>query len=95
MKKSPAFAKFGKAIGKFFHRYHIIIFVLTVVIGVLVGVLLLNNLITLSGQLEPVSSSGTTFDEVTIKRIENLVTIHDDSSSELTLPPGRISPFVE
>ena len=45
MKQSLSFRKIGVAIGNIFRRHHIILFALTVVIGVSIEMLFLNNLI--------------------------------------------------
>lgn len=80
----------------FFKRYHLILFTLTVVVGVSVAVFLLNQLMIAEGDSDNVSSqaSGAIFDEATIDRIKNL-NASTDSGSELVFPDGRVDPFSE
>lgn len=77
------------------HRYHVMIFVVFVLGGLVVIVLMLNNIITKSGD-----STGYTpetmqkFDQKTMDRIEQLKT-RDDPPAQLDLSRGRTNPFVE
>lgn len=85
-----------KAIFTFLHRFHIIIFVLVVLVGLIFIVYLLYNIVVKSTEYtapEP-SGSSASFDQDTIKRINELKT-RDQSSSELDLSQGRTNPFVE
>ncbi len=83
-------------IAHFFHRYHLILFVLTVVIGVSVGMFFMNSLLSVTGNDELSSQTPSSFDQETIKRIDKLIVAGDGSANqELVLPPGRVNPFVE
>ncbi len=96
MKHRPSVSQLGAIMANTFRRFHVLLFVLTVVIGVAVCMFFLNNLITLSGQAEVTPSAGPQFDEETIKRVDSLVTPDQGTSGkELVLPPGRVNPFVE
>lgn len=76
-------------------RYHIVIFVVVVLGGLAVAVFLLNNTVNSSSEdttyTSPLSSS---FDQQTIKRVEQLKTTNE-SSAPLDLSHGRTNPFVE
>ncbi len=96
MKNSPSVGQLGNIIASVFRRFHVLLFVLTVVIGVAACMFFLNNLITLSAQADPLAPTTTQFDQTTIDRINGLVTADQGiSGKELVLPPGRINPFVE
>lgn len=94
MKKSPSTGKIGSSIAHFLKRYHVVIFALTVVIGVSGAVFLLNGLITMSSEGEAQPPKPTSFDQKTIDRINEFSTVND-RRKEFSLPPGRINPFVE
>lgn len=77
------------------HRYHVMIFVIFVLGGLVVMVFMLNNIIVQSsnsGGYTP--ETTTTFDTKTMERIEQLKT-RDDPASNLDLSGGRSNPFVE
>mgnify|MGYP001075112323 CR=1 FL=1 len=85
-----------KSFFAFLHRYHVVLFVVIVLGSLGAVILLLNNSIiasTESNDYTPQTTS-TTFDEATMKRIEELKT--RDQNTDLTIPAGRRSnPFVE
>jgi hypothetical protein len=85
-----------KNIARFLGRFHIVIFVVTILGGLSVIVLLLNNIIVTSGVRGDYipKSSNASFDQTTIDRIKQLKT-SDDASGQLDLSKGRINPFVE
>ena len=80
----------------FLHRFHVVIFVIVVLGGVAAGIFALNTIIIRSSDTTdaPSASNGTTFDQATIKRIDELKT-RDQSGGGLSFPPGRTNPFVE
>lgn len=85
-----------QAIVTFLHRFHVMVFVFVVLGGVIVVILLLNGIIARSGQSNGYTSQGdsATFDEATIKKIEDLKT-RDQNNGHLDLSHGRTNPFVE
>ena len=95
MKSSPSINELGGLIAKFFRRYHVMLYVLTVVIGVSAAVFLLNSLISQSNSTETTgTATNQAFDQATIKRIESFNTVNKNSDT-FSLPPGRVNPFVE
>lgn len=80
----------------FLHRFHVVIFVILVLGGVAAAIFALNTIIIRSSDTTdaPSGSNSTAFDQVTIKRIEELKT-RDQGGGGLNLPPGRTNPFVE
>ena len=95
MKNSLSLDQLPKAIASFFKRFHIVIYTLTIVIGVAVAVFLLNGLIAKSSTPDSSDASATTsFDKETIERINNFNT-SSSSNDTFTLPSGRINPLVE
>ena len=95
MKNSPSVNELGSIIARFVHRHHIILYAMTIVIGVSVAVFFLNNLIALSNSTDDSQPVSTSFDKTTIERIEALNMINSDSNDGFSLPAGRINPFVE
>lgn len=80
----------------FLHRFHVVIFVIVVLGSVATGIFVLNTIIIRSSDTTdaPTGSNSATFDQATIKRIDELKT-RDQSGGGLNLPPGRTNPFVE
>lgn len=77
------------------HRYHVIIFVVFVLGGLVIAVFMLNNIIVQSGNIGDYAPKAIhQFDEKTMERIEQLKT-RDDPESKLDLSNGRANPFVE
>lgn len=85
---------FKQSLGRFLHRFHVLIFTILILGGLAVVILLLNNIVVRSGQSEGYQAdTGTTsFDQATIKKIEELETRGQSSP-----PPAgvRTNPFVE
>lgn len=78
----------------FMHRYHVIIFVLTVIGGLAFATFMMNQAINQqpAGQATP-SSATAVFDTETMDKIDKL----NNSSSqptEFTPPAGRLNPFL-
>ena len=85
-----------KATLTFLHRFHIMIFALVVLVGLIYIVYMLYAIViesTDTSNRTP-ATANTTFDQATIKRINELKT-REQSSSELDLSQGRTNPFVE
>lgn len=77
-------------------RFHVTTFVIVVLGGLAVVVLLLNDTIITSSEPNDYTpkTTITTFDQNTIKRIEELKT--RDQNPDISTPPGvRTNPFVE
>ncbi len=79
-------------LSRFLHRFHIILFALLVIGGLSVATFMLYGTIIESGTTDQPTSSASSFDQTTIKKIE---TLRDPSqeSAPLQLPPGRTNPF--
>lgn len=78
------------------HRFHVIIFVVTILGGLVVVVFLLNNTIISSEKPNDYTpeTNTTTFDQATIKRVQELKT--RDQNTDIIVAPGvRTNPFVE
>lgn len=81
----------------FLHRFHVMIFVVVVLGGVITVVLLLNGIVIRSGEsngYQTPDAASASFDQETIKKIEDLKT-RDQSDTNLDLSHGRTNPFVE
>lgn len=94
MKGNISISGIGTSLSNFMGRYHLVIFLLTVVIGVSVAMLFLNNLITLANSNEPASVPPVTFDQKTIDRIKDF-NLSGSTDNKFVLPSGRANPFVE
>lgn len=96
MKNSPDISQLGTVVGHFFRRYHVVLFVLTVVVGVSAAIFLLNGLVTASNTMQENISPETTasFDKKTIERISGFGT-PGAASQPFNLPPGRANLFAE
>lgn len=81
----------------FFKRYHVLIFILVVLGGLVVAVLLLNNVIAKSGASTDYvpAATNTTFDQATIDKIKALRSGTESGGDDLHLGDGRTNPFVE
>lgn len=77
-------------------RFHMVIFIVAVVVGLTVAILMLNAVVEkTNGSQNPTGNSMTSsFDQSTINRIKGLKTV-DDPSDPLDFSKGRISPFSE
>jgi hypothetical protein len=85
-----------KIVTTFLHRFHVVIFVIVVLGTLAIVILLLNNTIIMSGQSNGYTptTNDATFDQATIKKIQDLKTA-GQSSSPIDLSGGRTNPFVE
>lgn len=84
-------------LAKFFRRYHLLIFTVAVLGGLIVCMLLINSIITKSGDTTghaPTAPSAA-FDEETMERIKALRSANDARPDDLDLNKGRTNPFVE
>lgn len=90
-------ASLKTGLAKFIKRYHLLIFTIFVLGGLIVCMLLINNIIIKSGDTtgyEPAAES-TAFDQQTIDRIKQLHTAGEAAPDDLKLGQGRSNPFVE
>lgn len=80
----------------FISRFHVLIFAVVILGGLVACMILLNNVILQSGDAGGYtpSSTNTSFDQQTIDRIKQLHTATDQNTDTLDLS-GRISPFVD
>lgn len=89
--------KLQRAVDHFFRRYHVMVFMLTAVIGVSFAVLSLYNIILQSGnptEEQVNAATSSSFDNDTIDKLNRL--LQADSTQIYTLPSNqRTNPFVE
>jgi hypothetical protein len=93
---SISFTSIRRVFVSFLRRFHIVLFV-TIVFGCLaIAVLMLYTTILASGDPKDYTpnTTNTSFDEETLKRVEELKT-RDETASEPAFPSGRINPFIE
>jgi len=85
-----------KSLYIFLHRFHVVLFVIVILGGLVIAIFLLNETVVTSGEsgdYTPATNS-TSFDQATIKRIEELKT-SNQGGGNLDLSGRRINPFVE
>ena len=91
MKADIDLKKLTLSVSHFFHRYHIIIFVVIVLNGLSFATFLLYSVVIESST--PVADTGnTTFDQATIDKLSNLRGTND-TNTPIILPSGRTNPF--
>ena len=91
-----SFTKIKRGLSRFIERFHVTLFTITILGGLVVAMLFLNNVIVTSsssGDYTP-DTHSVNFDQTTIDRIEQLKT-RDEGSGQLDLSQGRTNPFVE
>ena len=95
MNLTPASLK--TAFNHFLSRFHVLVFTIVVLGGLVVCMLLINQIITQTGTSTSTapSAAGADFDQNTINRIKQLHTADDSTQSNLDLSHGRINPFVD
>lgn len=89
--------KLQRAIDHFFRRYHVMIFMLTAVIGVSFAVFSLYSIVMQSGnptEDQINSAANSSFDNDTIDQLNRL--LQADSNEKYEIPEGqRTNPFIE
>ncbi len=96
MKNSISLDQLLASFYKFIHRYHVVVFVILVIGGMIIVMFMLNNTIQSStdADLIDVGQPQAKFDQETIKQLESLK-MDSDNTDDLRFPSGRINPFVE
>ena len=95
MKSSTSLTQISKSVTRFMHRYHLILFTVLALGGVIVVTLILNN-VAVSSEPSKVSTPYVGFDKETIEKLDTL----NISPEAATTPPvdilrGPRTPFVE
>lgn len=93
-------ASLKSAFSHFLTRYHMIIFTVVVLGGLVVCMFLINAIIAQTGgensaNLISTGATSASFDQQTIDRIKQLHTADDTTKSNLDLSSGRVNPFVD
>lgn len=96
MKNSASTDQILRKLYKFTHRYHLVIFVVLVIGGMIIVMFMLNNTIQSSTDTNHIDETPvqTGFDQETIEKLESLK-MNSGASEPLKFPSGRINPFVE
>ncbi len=95
MKNSPSVNELGGIIARFIRHHHIVLYAMTIVIGVSTAVFFLNSLLSASSAGDDTLPKTTVFDKTTIKRIDELNIVNVNENDSFNLPNGRVNPFVE
>jgi hypothetical protein len=86
-----------KQLANLFVRYNLVIFIVLMSFGLVMSILILNNIIsqpTNGNNSNPSSTQPTSFDQSTINRLNKLEPSASNTSYQ-TLPAGRNNPFSE
>lgn len=94
MKSDLSLSQLSTTLAQLLHRYHVILFSLLVLGGLSVATFMLYGIITKSPSDMSASSTSSSFDQTTIKKIQGLRST-SEASQPLELPPGRTNPFQE
>lgn len=83
-------------VADFLRRFHLVIFIVIVVLSLSVAIFLLNIIVNKASGTDPSLMGGgsETFDQATIQRVERLKS-SNEQGAPLDLVNGRISPFNE
>lgn len=92
MKQGIDIAQLQKKTVQFLHRYHVIIFVLTVIGGLSLATFMINQSITDTTTDQPAATTQN-FDQDTMNKIKALRKTSDEPAP-LSLPDGRVNPFI-
>lgn len=92
MQQSLNLSQITKALSHFLHRYHILIFVLTVIGGLSLATFMINQAINTAPAADPVADITGGFDKDTMAKIKSLRKA-GEAPDPLTLPNGRVNPF--
>lgn len=96
MKESPSLqqvgAMIGDATGHFFRRFHLVLYMLTVVIGVAFAIYLLSGVMTSSSDTSQHTQTLQSFDKKTITELRSFSAASEQQQT-FVLPSGRTNPF--
>lgn len=92
MQQSLNLSQIQKSASQLLHRYHIIIFVLTVIGGLSLATFMINQAINSAAATAQTTDSVGNFDKPTMDKIKALRTT-DEAPDPLSLPSGRVNPF--
>ncbi len=92
MKQNLSLGQIQTSINQFLHRYHVLIFVLTVIGGLSLATFMLNQAVNTPQTNAPTSESAGGFDTETMNKIKSLRGT-TDAPEPLNLPNGRVNPF--
>lgn len=87
-------AQTGHLVGKFFHRFHIIVFVLLSLGGLIAATFLMFRLVNQSEARTDTSAPNITFNQTTIDKLKRLQTSSEDINPD-NVPKGKRNPFAE
>jgi hypothetical protein len=90
----PSPKKKSPSVQSLLFRYHAVLFTVTILGGLAVGVFMLNQAISSSDDAQGYTPqlTDTSFDTATIKKLEGL-TPPGEMPPTLNLPEGRVDPF--
>lgn len=92
MQQSLNLSQLGKSASRFLHRYHVLIFVLTVIGGLSLATFMINQAINNAAAAQTTPETIGGFDKATMEKIKGLRKPTDEPEP-LNLPSGRVNPF--
>lgn len=95
MKNSPSITEIGTLVRKFLQRFHVMIYTLTVLVGLAIAILLLSQVLGTASDTSaaPLTTTPRQFDKKTMQQIETLNRANE--GKDIAFPRGRVNPFVE
>lgn len=94
MKSDISLTQISSAISTFFKRYHITLFIVLALGGVIAATLTISSIAQTSGASGATSSPQAVFNQQTIDRLDSLKTV-DEQSPNPDVPMGKRDPFFE
>lgn len=97
MKNNIDLKRIPKSILVLFQKFHTTLFIIFIVAGLSVAVLLLNQLLSEASDTTTKGSENTSSTDAYQTTIDRINDFHssDKAPSNVSLPTGRINPFVE
>ena len=92
MQQSLNLTQIQKSAGQFLHRYHVLIFVLTVIGGLSLATFMINQAINTAQPPATTTEGVGGFDNDTMDKVKSLRKPTEDPDP-LVLPNGRVNPF--
>lgn len=83
-----------KSLAHILSRYHVLIFTLTVLVGVAIAIIMLNSTLALSEPEDQSPQNSSAFDQQAIDAIDKLRS-SDEDGPDPSPPAGRTNPFAE
>lgn len=92
MQQSLNLHQIQQSLSHFLHRYHVLVFVFTVIGGLSLATFMINQAINTPSTQSTTAETTGNFDKATMEKIKALRKT-DEAPKQLVLPTGRANPF--